>query len=236
MTMKRKYRILFFLLPLLTLPAWGQKEVRDLTRSGNKSYRSQDYSKAEIDYRKALEQSKSDPTATFDLANVLYRTDRGEEAGQLYQSLAQRMTLLSPDQAADVAHNAGNTAFKAKQLEQAIEYYKESLRRRPGDDETRYNLALAQKLLEQQQGGGGQDQNKDQEQDQQKDQQDQQQDQKQDQQNDQQQQQQPQQPKEDQMSQQTAERILKALQNDEQETRRKLEQAKEKGKSRRKNW
>lgn len=234
MTMKHKYQILLLLLPCLTLPAWGQKEVRDLTRSGNKSYRSQDYSKAEIDYRKALEVSKSDPTATFDLANVLYRTNRGEESGQLYQSLAQRMNLLPSDQSADVAHNAGNTAFKAKQLEQAIEYYKESLRRRPEDDETRYNLALAQKLLEQQQQqGGGQDQNKDQ----QKDQQDREQGQQQDQQDDpQQQQQQPQQPKEDQMSQQTAERILKALQNDEQETRRKLEQAKEKGKSRRKNW
>lgn len=213
---------------------WGQKQVRDLTRSGNKLYRSKEYSKAEIDYRKALEVNKSDRTTIFNLANVLYRTDRGEEAGKLYQALAPHLSLLTPTEAADLTHNAGNTAFRAKQLEQAIEYYKESLRRRPSDEDTRYNLALAQKLLEDQKknGGGGQDQKQDQDKDQKKDQQqDQQKDQPQD------QQQQPQQPNQDQMSQETANRILQALQKDEKNTRQKLEQAQQqRGRSRRKNW
>lgn len=219
---------------LFCLPLWGQKQVRDLTRSGNKLYRSKEYSKAEIDYRKALEVNKSDRTTIFNLANVLYRTDRGEEAGKLYQSLTPHLSLLSSTEAADLTHNAGNTAFRAKQLEQAIEYYKESLRRRPSDEDTRYNLALAQKLLEEQKknGGGGQDQQQDQDKDQKKDQQqDQQKDQKKD------QQPQPQQPNQDQMSQETANRILQALQKDEKNTRQKLEQAQQqRGRSRRKNW
>lgn len=219
---------------LFCLPLWGQKQVRDLTRSGNKLYRSKEYSKAEIDYRKALEVNKSDQTTIFNLANVLYRTDRGEEAGKLYQSLTPHLSLLSSIEAADLTHNAGNTAFRAKQLEQAIEYYKESLRRRPSDEDTRYNLALAQKLLEEQKknGGGGQDQQQDQDKDQKKDQQqDQQKDQKKD------QQPQPQQPNQDQMSQETANRILQALQKDEKNTRQKLEQAQQqRGRSRRKNW
>lgn len=219
---------------LFCLPLWGQKQVRDLTRSGNKLYRSKEYSKAEIDYRKALEVNKSDRTTIFNLANVLYRTDRGEEAGKLYQSLTPHLSLLSSTEAADLTHNAGNTAFRAKQLEQAIEYYKESLRRRPSDEDTRYNLALAQKLLEEQKknGGGGQDQKQDQDKDQKKDQQqDQQKDQKKD------QQPQPQQPNQDQMSQETANRILQALQKDEKNTRQKLEQAQQqRGRSRRKNW
>lgn len=219
---------------LFCLPLWGQKQVRDLTRSGNKLYRSKEYSKAEIDYRKALEVNKSDRTTIFNLANVLYRTDRGEEAGKLYQSLTPHISLLSPTEAADLTHNAGNTAFRAKQLEQAIEYYKESLRRRPSDEDTRYNLALAQKLLEEQKknGGGGQDQKQDQDKDQKNDQQqDQQKDQKKD------QQPQPQQPNQDQMSQETANRILQALQKDEKNTRQKLEQAQQqRGRSRRKNW
>ena len=219
---------------LFCLPLWGQKQVRDLTRSGNKLYRSKEYSKAEIDYRKALEVNKSDRTTIFNLANVLYRTDRREEAGKLYQSLTPHLSLLSSTEAADLTHNAGNTAFRAKQLEQAIEYYKESLRRRPSDEDTRYNLALAQKLLEEQKknGGGGQDQQQDQDKDQKKDQQqDQQKDQKQD------QQPQPQQPNQDQMSQETANRILQALQKDEKNTRQKLEQAQQqRGRSRRKNW
>ena len=228
--MRSKYLLSILFASLFCLPLWGQKQVRDLTRSGNKLYRSKEYSKAEIDYRKALEVNKSDRTTIFNLANVLYRTDRGEEAGKLYQSLTPHLSLLSSTEAADLTHNAGNTAFRAKQLEQAIEYYKESLRRRPSDEDTRYNLALAQKLLEEQKknGGGGQDQKQDQENDQQ---QDQQKDQKKD------QQPQPQQPNQDQMSQETANRILQALQKDEKNTRQKLEQAQQqRGRSRRKNW
>lgn len=232
--MRSKYLLSILFASLFCLPLWGQKQVRDLTRSGNKLYRSKEYSKAEIDYRKALEVSKSDQTTIFNLANVLYRTDRGEEAGKLYQSLTPHLSLLSSTEAADLTHNAGNTAFRAKQLEQAIEYYKESLRRRPSDEDTRYNLALAQKLLEEQKknGGGGQDQKQDQDKDQKKDQQqDQQKDQKKD------QQPQPQQPNQDQMSQETANRILQALQKDEKNTRQKLEQAQQqRGRSRRKNW
>lgn len=232
--MRSKYLLSILFASLFCLPLWGQKQVRDLTRSGNKLYRSKEYSKAEIDYRKALEVNKSDRTTIFNLANVLYRTDRGEEAGKLYQSLTPHLSLLSSTEAADLTHNAGNTAFRAKQLEQAIEYYKESLRRRPSDEDTRYNLALAQKLLEEQKknGGGGQDQKQDQDKDQKKDQQqDQQKDQKKD------QQPQPQQPNQDQMSQETANRILQALQKDEKNTRQKLEQAQQqRGRSRRKNW
>ena len=232
--MRSKYLLSILIASLFCLPLWGQKQVRDLTRSGNKLYRSKEYSKAEIDYRKALEVNKSDRTTIFNLANVLYRTDRGEEAGKLYQSLTPHLSLLSSTEAADLTHNAGNTAFRAKQLEQAIEYYKESLRRRPSDEDTRYNLALAQKLLEEQKknGGGGQDQQQDQDKDQKKDQQqDQQKDQKKD------QQPQPQQPNQDQMSQETANRILQALQKDEKNTRQKLEQAQQqRGRSRRKNW
>ena len=231
--MRSKYLLLILFATLFCLPLWGQKQVRDLTRSGNKLYRSKEYSKAEIDYRKALEVNKSDRTTIFNLANVLYRTDRGEEAGKLYQSLTPHLSLLTPTEAADLTHNAGNTAFRAKQLEQAIEYYKESLRRRPSDEDTRYNLALAQKLLEDQKknGGGGQDQKQDQDKDQKKDQQ-------QDQQKEQQkEQQQPQQPNQDHMSQETANRILQALQKDEKNTRQKLEQAQQqRGRSRRKNW
>lgn len=231
---RSKYLLSILFATLFCLPLWGQKQVRDLTRSGNKLYRSKEYSKAEIDYRKALEVNKSDRTTIFNLANVLYRTDRGEEAGKLYQSLAPHLSLLTPTEAADLTHNAGNTAFRAKQLEQAIEYYKESLRRRPSDEDTRYNLALAQKLLEEQKknGGGGQDQKQDQDKDQKKDQQqEQQKDQKKD------QQPQPQQPNQDQMSQETANRILQALQKDEKNTRQKLEQAQQqRGRSRRKNW
>ena len=54
-----------------------------------------------------------------------------------------------------------------KQYPQCIEAYKEALRNNPKDDETRYNLALAQKMLkDQQQQQQEQQQNQDKKQDQ----------------------------------------------------------------------
>ena len=41
--------------------------------------------------------------------------------------------------------------MKGKDYAQSVEAYKQSLRLNPKDDETRYNLALAQKLLSDQQ-------------------------------------------------------------------------------------
>ena len=52
---------------------------------------------------------------------------------------------------AESFHNIGNTMMKEKQYEKAVEAYKNSLRNSSKDDETRYNLALAQKMLKKQQ-------------------------------------------------------------------------------------
>lgn len=51
------------------------------------------------------------------------------------------------DKLAQIYHNMGVILQSSKQYPQCIEAYKESLRNNPKDDETRYNLALAQKLL-----------------------------------------------------------------------------------------
>ena len=158
-------------------------------------------------------------------------------------------------------YNLGNLAFNQQQYQQSIEHYKNALRRDPSDDKARENLRLAQKRLEQQNQDQNQDQNKDKNKDQQQDQnKDQQQnqdqqnkDQNQDQQNkdenkDQNQDQQPQQqdkqpqkqnpPQQQQggMSQENAEKILKAMENEEAATRRRIQNAeKKKANSSRKN-
>ena len=51
---------------------------------------------------------------------------------------------------AKIFHNIGNTFMQQGDLQKAIAAYKESLRKNPKDEETRYNLALAQKLLKEQ--------------------------------------------------------------------------------------
>ena len=55
-------------------------------------------------------------------------------------------------------------------MPKSVEAYKQSLRLNPKDDETRYNLALAQKLLRDQQNQQNEDQNQDQNEDKKEDQ------------------------------------------------------------------
>ena len=52
---------------------------------------------------------------------------------------------------AEAYHNMGNAFMKEKQYEKAIEAFKNSMRNNSKDDETRYNLAMAQELLKKQQ-------------------------------------------------------------------------------------
>ena len=242
--MMKRILLILSLLTTFSLTGLAQKEVRQLARSGNKLYQKEKYDKAELKYRKALEINPSDKVANFNLANTLLRTERGDEADKIYQELLKEVKILPKEQAADVAHNAGNLAMSKKDYAKAVDMYKESLRRRPTDEETRYNLALAQKLLQQQQQENNED-NKDDQQNQDQQQQDNQQQQNQ---QDQQQNQQKDQPNKQQeqpqnaeaMSQDNAEKILQAYIQDEKDTQRKVEQMKQQQqrgkKSRPKNW
>ena len=102
-----------------------------------------------------------------------------------------------------------------------MEAYKESLRNNPKDDETRYNLALAQKMLNDQQNQN-QDQNQDKN-EQQKEQEKQNQNQNQ-QKNQEQQQQPPPKPekKENEMSKENAEQLLNSIMQDEKDVQDKV--------------
>lgn len=236
--------LIIMMLSAFALSANAQKEVRSQVRKGNSLFKKEKYSEAEIEYRKALSINPRDAETNYNLANTLFRTERGEEAGKMYNELLKEIKLMPKERAADLTHNAGNLAMAAKDYQGAIEKYKESLRRRPTDEETRYNLALAQKLLEKQkQDGGAQDQQNQDKQDQQQQQNQEQQNQQQEQQknqNDQQNKEQEQPAQDQRMSQDNAEKILQAYILDEKDTQRKVEQMKQQQqkskRSRPKNW
>lgn len=63
---------------------WAQKKTdRDYLRSGNRLYRDSMYTKAEVDYRKAIEANSRFPQAHFNLGNALLRQQKpkGSHAG-----------------------------------------------------------------------------------------------------------------------------------------------------------
>lgn len=234
--MVQRTMILLGMLLLSTTVAWGQKTARDYLRSGNKLYQDSLFVKAEIDYRKALEQDPKSTDAMYNLGNALLMQQKAKEAMEQFEA-ASRLEK-DKERLAQIYHNMGVILQSSKQYPQCIEAYKQSLRNYPHDDETRYNLALAQKLLkDQEQQQQNQDQqNQEQQQDQQKDDKDQQKDQ-QDQNQQQQQQQQNQQQDQDQLSKENAEQLLNAVMQDEKNVQDKVKKAIQvRGKKLEKDW
>lgn len=224
---------------------FGQKEERKQIRQGNKLYKNEKYTDSEIAYRKSLEVNPRSTEGLFNLGNALYHQEKYPEATEQYQLIAaQTERLLSENPAnmerlAQVFHNLGNIGMKNKEYAKSVEAYKQSLRMNPKDDETRYNLALAQKLLEDQQNQEqDQDQNEENQQEEQQQDQDQNQneEQNQDQQQDDQQENktQEEQQQNEQMSQDNAQQILDAFLQDEKDTQEKVKQAQAKQQERRK--
>ena len=212
-----------------------EKVERNTIRKGNGLFNDKKYTEAEIEYRKALEANPSSEIATYNLGAALYKQQKWNDSRNEYRKIVQ----ASSDslRAAHAWHNLGNISFQEKNYAQSIEEYKNALRRNPKDDETRYNLRLAQLLLKKQQEQQNQDKNDDK--DQQDKNKDQQRDQKQDQQEqnnnqnnqdknkDQQEQNKPQQqqPQQSQMSKENAQQILDAIQQDERDTQEKVQKA-----------
>jgi tetratricopeptide (TPR) repeat protein len=203
---------------LVAMTAQAQKAERDYIRKGNRLFADSTFVDAEVNYRKALDVNPKSTVSMYNLANTLLAQNKVEEAMQQYVAASK----LEKDKGnlAQIYHNMGVIFHGQKDLQKAIEAYKESLRNNPHDDETRYNLALAQKQLnEQQQQQQEQQQNQEQQEQQQKEQEQQQENKEQEQQQNQQQQQQ--QNKEE-MSKENAEQLLRSVMQDEKDTQEKL--------------
>ena len=234
--MMKKFYILSMLLLASTAHGLAQdKTDRDYLRSGNKLYNDSLFIKAEVEYRKALELNPKSTDAMFNLANALLMQQKAQEAMEQYESVSK--IEKDKQKLAQIYHNMGVILQSGKQYPQCIEAYKESLRNNPKDDETRYNLALAQKLLkDQQQDQQNQDQQQ-QQQEQKEDKQDQNKDQQEQDQKDQQQNQQQQQQNKNEMSKENAQQLLNAVMQDEKNVQDKVKkQLQIKGKKLEKDW
>lgn len=206
---------------MVSATAFGQKTVRDYLRSGNKLYKDSTFVKAEVDYRKALELDPKSTDAMYNLGNALLMQQKAKDAMEQFEAASK--VEKDKKKLSQIYHNMGVILQSSKQYPQCIETYKKALRNNPADDETRYNLALAQKLLKDQQQN--QDQNKQQEQKQDKKDDDKQQKNKEQQdqkKKDQQNQNQQQQQNQNQMSKQNAEQLLKAAMQDEKNVQDKV--------------
>ena len=239
---------------MATQEAGAQEDKRDV-RKGNRDFRKENWKEAEIDYRKALVKDSLSMAAAFNLANTLYREGDVEQAGKVMEGIKE--VAPASDAAADYYYNLGDVAIAKEDWQGAVDAFKESLLRNPGDLDAKENYIYAKKKLEDQQNqqDQNQDQNQDQQNDQNQDQNDQQNDQNknddqqdnkddqqdQNQNNDQNQQNQQNQPQGQQpkISPQAAQQMLQAIQAKEKETQDKVNKQKAealKARQKEKNW
>lgn len=140
------------MLLLASLSAAAQTDRREV-RAGNRQFRKENFQKAEIDYRKALVKDSSSFAATYNLASSLYRQENFDEAGKTLEK-AKDVAPVSPN-ASDYYYNLGNVACQKKDWQAAVDAYKQSLLRNPGDMDAKENYAYAKLMLKNQGGGGG---------------------------------------------------------------------------------
>ena len=210
--LRMKNFVFFILTAFFVLPLHAQEESSNV-RSGNKMYKAGKYTDAEVAYRKGLQKNPKSFEANYNLGNALFKQGKYADALEQYKT-SMALQTSNKEKLAAAFHNAGNALLSEKKIEESINAYKMALKANPRDNETRYNLAYAQSLLQQQQKN--QDKNKDKEK--QEKQKEKEQEKKEEQQN-----QPPPQPKPSDMSKENAQQILDALMQDEKNT---LEKAK----------
>lgn len=231
-----KYTMCFLLLFLGGgIQLLAQTKTYQLVHQGNRTFRKGDYKAAQSFYFKAQQGKDASARTTFNLGNTYLAQGDPHTADSLFAKAAQ--SERNPIVRSMAHHNRGyicqraaleNQQQQQQLLRQAIEHYKQALRLNPRDNDTRYNLALCQKQLKD---------NQDQQKNQQKQQQQQQKQQEQ-----KQQQQQQQQNKDNEQNKQTEqerqqmEQYLNLARQAEQRTLQRLKKQQSRQRALRKNW
>ena len=221
----KKISFLLVVMFCVLATTYGQSKKK-LIKEGNKLYNDSSFNLAEMKYRKSLEKDQDYFNAAFNLADAVYKQERYQEATSFFEALKDN--AKNNQELSQINHNLGNSLFKENKIDQAIDAYKNSLRQNPNDEETRYNLAYAQKMKQQQQQQQ-QQQNQDQDKDKEEKDQNQDQEKKNDNKEQKENDQKNQEEKKDEMSKEDAKKMLEALQQKEKELQEKLQKKKTKG-------
>ena len=133
----------------------AEREARALMREAREAMSENDFASAEAAYRLAIAKDPDNAAARYNMGNLYYAKEKTPEAESRLRQAAERAE--TKDDKHKAFHNLGNSFMKQKRYKEAVEAYKNALRNNPKDDETRYNYALAKKMLEEeeQEGGGG---------------------------------------------------------------------------------
>lgn len=139
--MKQLLTLIFMLLPFAAVP---QKKDKNLPK-GNEEFAAKNYAEAEANYRISKSGEPAASAAAYNLGNAIYRQSKPGEAKFAYMKAIEN--AATKEEKHKAYHNLGNAFMQEKNYQGAVDSYKNALRNNPYDDETRYNFALAKKML-----------------------------------------------------------------------------------------
>ena len=156
-------QLIFIFLSFLCLPFYGQDiESKLAMKKGNNAYLNGDYNQSNELYNQSLKMDTSNAKAAFNNGNSSFmggdfETSRSnyaqfidsdnskEEKSKAYYNIGNSYLTEYAKSMQDNNGQAPNTSL----LSNAVENYKNSLRNNPKDEDARYNLSYAVKLLQQ---------------------------------------------------------------------------------------
>lgn len=137
-------KIVIAFVVLFSLVVKGQEKDTNLP-DGNEAFKEKNYSSAETNYRISASKFPKNANSYYNLGNTIYSINQPAEAKFAYENAIKNATTRAQKHKA--FHNLGNVLMKGKNYQGAVEIYKQALINDPSDEETRYNFALAKKML-----------------------------------------------------------------------------------------
>ena len=170
----KNFGLILFL--LVSISGSAQEEAAQLSLSNNyvfegNSLVDENFIEAEKKYRLGVSAKQNNAAGSYNLGNAYYKSELYDEA--MLRHLEAVNNSGSKLEKHKAYHNIGNTLMQQKRCKEAVSAYKNALRNSPSDDESRYNLALAQECAKEQGDGDGEgedeDKDKDEDEDENKD-------------------------------------------------------------------
>ena len=150
--MKQIFALWIVLISFVSFAQENAKEAlydaKSYLRDGNDAYENNNYEDAAILYQKSLDQQGNYYKGAYNLGNAYFQQKKYKEAVEQYQ-LAKSLAEKEEDKT-KISELLGDSFKKQKDLENAVNAYKEALLKKPKDDILRQKYIAAKKAKQKQ--------------------------------------------------------------------------------------